>query len=89
MFGSNAVKISLGTQIQIRVCGPQTGRQSGKKFDTAILWILAAFNIFAALKNAQLLLPGFVAVVRPQRLWSDHWTQRLAETEGDTFSTFL
>ena len=34
LFGPNPVAIPLGTQIQIRVCRPQTGRQSGKKFDT-------------------------------------------------------
>ena len=51
------VPIPLRAQIEIRVCRPQTGRQSGKKFDTVAAYSsdigLSSKNLlFATLKNA-------------------------------------
>ena len=97
MLRSHPVKISVGSQIQIRVRSPQTGRQSGKNLTLSsqlILRILSAFpskkfHFYVEECSVRSFPPGLPSLLRSQRLWFDHRSERLAQAEGDKFQTLI
>ena len=97
MLCSDPVKISVGSQIKIRVRSPQTGRQSGKNLTLSsqlILRILSAFpskkfHFYVEECSVRSFPPGLPSLLRSQRLWFDHRSQRLAQAEGDKFQTLI
>ena len=97
MLCSHPVKISVGSQIQIRVRSPQTGRQSGKNLTLSsqlILRILSAFpskkfHFYVEECSVRSFPPGLPSLLRSQRLWFDHRSERLAQAEGDKFQTLI
>ena len=53
-----------------------------------ILRILAFPQRTCFLPPWRMPLAGLAPLLGPQRLWSDHWAERLAEAEGDKLSVF-